>query len=540
MPAIRRPGGWRPSRALLLFALLGGAWAALTVFALPRYPAPYVEDGWMGSRGHEFMVRGDFGLTTHADFFGSAQNWRSVGRLYVVSMALFYWATGFGLVQARLFSLLGSLVAAWFIYRLGQRFSGPAEGLLGAALSLLAWRGFYAGHLARPEAWVMAGGAAALYALWTTHPSERPLPWAGAGLLAALCLDIHATAVHFLAAFLFGAGWLLRPWAPRWGLAAGLGLGLAAGTVYFVGVHFLPDPALALKQYRHFTPPLAELGSGGYSVLRQAQASITLWASAVLGFTRLSLLETACFAGGVAVCWFRRERANRFLLAALLGLALSFTFANPGYNPRHVAVFVPLTSLVVARAAVSLGGGRGGWPAFTRLNAAARPLLLSAPLLAAYLLGDAVLAWNNRLISYAPYAAGLRALAPPGANVLGEEFWYFEFHDGRYTSDFMLTEDPALKSPASAARLAEIFREREIEFVLLDEQLAQDFDGTPLPEPEREALRRHVAQHCRRVGIVTGYLYGVESGGPRLKTTEVYDCQSAPNALEKPAARQPF
>jgi hypothetical protein len=73
-------------------------------------------------------------------------------------------------------------------------------------------------------------------------------------------------------------------------------------------------------------------------------------------------------------------------------------------------------------------------------------------------------------------------------------------------------------------RLAEIFRNREVEYVLLDEQLAQDYDGTPLPEPVHDGLALYLSRHCGRRGAVQGYLYGVESGGPRLKTTEVYDC----------------
>jgi hypothetical protein len=495
--------------------IVGCAWVAVNLASLTTYPTPYPDDSLYGSVAETLRLTGRLGLPLYPDVYGSSQSVFHFGRLYVSGLAAWFTLLGTGLFQARLYVYVGSLLAVWLTYQLGKQLYSRTVGILAALFLLLCWRALWSSHSLRPDTYVNVGGLVLILAALRLIQSPRSWLSFFTGLLGVLILDIHLKALHYsLSTALMLLVYFGRN-RSHWRYLVLLGMGALLAAVYWLAIHFLPDPLLMYQQWRLglFSDVLSP-GGGLVQVIADFLRALQL---GILAATRLGWLEALYLMAGLTVVVYRRTPANRLLIGLLGAFTLSYIFLMPVKGPQHLYLFGPFFSLLMA-AAITEAANR-----IPRLKLPPPVLagLMAAPLLLAYLVGNLSLAWANRNIVYNNYASKLAALVPANASILGESTWWWQFRTGTYTADDLLSIQ-AQQLPVNEVEglVNSIIEQRAINYILLDERISDS--GS---EVLYQAVGSYIARRCQPVGSVTETFYGVDQGGPQLRTTEVYQCR---------------
>ena len=499
-------------------------WLTLNIASLTSYPVPQVDDAWIGSTAVQFLRTGEFGLPIFGDISGSSRNYVHLGRLFSAALALVFKVFGVGLAQGRALGLVGALAGAYLLFALGDRLYGRSAGALAGLSYLFSWRVSYNRNMVRAEVWVNAGGLACLLLFLKLKEARATRLAFLLGLAAAALVDIYTTFVYYTVVVSVAMLFEFRR-REEWGRIGAYALGGALGSAYWLAVHLLPDPALALAQWRALSYDYFHVGFGLSSLLSPLLSLPFYVRVGLVGYSRLGFLEAAYVFGGLAVLLIRRGDADKRMLWAWLIFWLSYFYIVPGKALYHIVLFLPFFCAVIAAAVVGLAD----WvqARFPKFPAAAYAALLAAPLMIAYAGGDAALAWRSRVINYDQYASQLRMLVPADASILGEGTWWWTFYDGQFTADHYLLLYNIGRPPLDAASIVQaVIRERNVRVILMDERLSSFYLETKEGSNNDlyVALTEYVGARCQSAGVVEGYFYGVEQGGPGLKRTAVFLC----------------
>jgi hypothetical protein len=317
--------------------------AALHCWSLLRFPAPFVDEAWIASRGWALLTRGemigslDKGV---ADKFSSG--WAVFPALPTLVHAAALAIAGVpSLLAVRLVSLVGGGVLAVAIWSIARRGRDGPTALLAVVLLTLSRPFVYGSHLARSDvlAAAMAYGGIALYLV---EGPRRVWLAAVGGFLASLAIDMHpfaivvAVALPVLAVAEFGV------YFHKDAVARALLAGLCVGAAVWGGIHVYPDAHGYLVLTRVFYGPT------------HLPSSTSMWLSAPLG--SLSLLLDAYLTGVPVAVWALASlgRSNRSgdrtlaLLAATVFLAFSVVVRNKLHY--YAILITPAFTLCIAAA----------------------------------------------------------------------------------------------------------------------------------------------------------------------------------------------
>jgi hypothetical protein len=219
---------------------------------------------------------------------------------------------------------------------------------------------------------------------------------------------------------------------------------------------------------------------------------------------------------------WKQETVGNYLLASLGILGFSF-YVTPCLHNQHAVLVMPLTSLILARAAELVARAQVRWRHLIFMT-------LIAPTLVLYISGDVSLMWRSQMLSYLRYAQALRQFVPAGANVLGEGAWWFEFYDGTYTFDSNLP-DSSLGGSELQVKILNDLRRRQVAYLLYDGRIGSSIED-PYTRPEINfypLYERFIKENCEQIGEVDLPYIGVERGGPANKHTTVWRCSFVPS-----------
>jgi hypothetical protein len=506
-----------------LAVLAGLSWLCFNLVTLTRYPSPGDDDAFFASIAANFMRTGHFGFPLYPDVYGSASSLVHIGHLYLLAFVPVFFLLGVGLFQARLVSLMGGLICATLVYRLGRRLWGPAEAVLAALFMLLSWQMFWSSHTTRPDTWIGAAGVGVLLLLRNLQAHPGRAAAFVLGLAVGGLLELHLKTMVYIVPIGIGLLIVFGRRRAGWPLLVSAAAGVMLSAAAWLAIHFLPDPALSWLQFRkglfaELTRPSLDLAGFVNNVLLEG----------LLRSTRLGWLEATVFTSGLAGLALRRREGDIWSLTAAGLLTVSYVFLVPYKAADHFQLFRPLLSLTSAAGLIALSDWLRPLFHLSLPPAQALGLLAALPLLAGYIAGDAYLAFQNRAVSIENAIARMRSLVPPTASVLGEGLWWYAAPSGTFTSDLMLAKAYLLQASGGLpldAYVGRILAERQVEYLLLDDRIGSlHFDPPTEGDSVYPAVVRFANVHCRAIGSVRGPLYGADIGGPEDRTTMVYQC----------------
>ncbi len=519
IPLRRKLGG-----VIILAALAG--WIVLNLASLTSYPTPQPDDTFFGVVAVQFLNHGQFGNPLYEDMSGSQESLFHLGRIYIVLVAIVFKLFGVGLYQGRLLVLIGHWVSGVSLFFIGKKLWGPVEGVAAALILITSWYAFWSAHTLRPDAWVNAAGLACL--LLVLRLKESPSPKSGfvVGLAAVLILDVHLKALHYTVATLGMATLLTLPKSQTRRTFFAMVVGMAAGALYWVGLHIVPDPQLALAQLQ--TGPNAYQLTPRADLLFLVQGTLRVL-SIIFQSTRFGWFECIYMVGGAIALAASRQPADRWSVSYILLYVFSFTFLMPVKSLYHIFLLLPLISLLTARGISLLAAALTARFGPQRNERSVFALLILSPLILLYMIGDAKLAWENRVISYENYSKQLLAHVPANANVLGETTWWWAFREGFFSSDQDFTR--GIKASDGQTRVDgffdQAFANRRVEYVFLDDAFGV-WKGSREYKPDLHVMfADYLLRRCQQVGIVHDYFYGVDMGALDIKETVIYHCLPA-------------
>jgi hypothetical protein len=217
----------------------------LHIWSLMRYPAPHVDEAWLISRAWEFVRTGhafgmlDSGLTEQFDHYWIGNQW-FITALH--SLVLRFFPAPM-LLPMRAFSMFvggGLLIVNYIIANRLLKTRRQAAGSTLLLATSLAF--FHSAHQVRYDILAVFLIYSAL-ALVLTDRDGRP--WIGllAGLLTGLAVETHLNCLVFIpvvgVCYLFQYGRQVWKKGTCWGYAAGC----LAGLVYYLELHYFPNPA---------------------------------------------------------------------------------------------------------------------------------------------------------------------------------------------------------------------------------------------------------------------------------------------------------
>ena len=501
--------------ALLVFFVF----MAASLIGLGWYPMPHCDEANHAAVSYSFFHHGRFTLDYLDDLGAYGKNFASQGRLYHTTKGLLLEVFGYTLFAGRLYSWLGGLLAALFVYLTGRRLYNEPAGLLGALVLAASGNAFYASHVGREETWVVASGMGILYYYLVIRDAPTRLRYTFLGLLTALTVGIHPNTVWYsLPVGVLALTGNVRTSKGRVYILF-LALGSVMGAALVIAMQLLPDPAAALDNLR-FEAAGNYLLTGGLwqRVLDQLAFMRGYYLTNLNGSAALA---TAYFALGVIYAVWRRTSSDRLLLAVWSISFLSFTLLLSHKSPFYGVTWEPLLAVLAGAALVRLPIDLPDW---TRpLGVARLAVLLAAPLL---LLGLAAQVWLTAKFSprdFNRYLAEVSAQIPPHVHVMADPALWFAFQ-GRlaFTADTYLDYCRAggMCSDLTAQEAARLVKALGIDYVVEDGAAGCAASTTPTSQ----AWADYLAEACTRVGTVQDRWFGADGQLAQGRETHIYDC----------------
>ncbi len=451
------------SRILLRRAILITAVASMILvhaWSLMRYPAPHADEAWLTSRAWAFAHTGRaFGALDSGVFDAYEHHWIANQWLVTALHSLALRLTGApALLPLRIFSLLlglGLLAVTWFLGRQvgGLRVGAASLLLLGSSLAF-----FYSAHLVRYDILAALLGYGALAAAWAGRQG-RFRSGLAAGLLVGLAVETHPNSLIFVPAI--GALYLLRWGVHSWRKAAlwGFGLGLLAGLVYYLALHYFPDP----ETYRLITstafgetqqPPLL---SGSLSVMLEGLGGVFNLLLVSAG----PMVILAVAAAPVVIASRQPEARALLVLNGVMILTAALIIPN---KTAHYAIYLaPAFLLLIAVFLVDFLGR----PWRSRIWDYAARVVVWGSVAGALALSAASIA-SNPYRQYQQAQAEVNAQVRPGDTLIGPQVYWLGLTGHRYLSWELLFLYPRLNPGAS---LADAFRHFDVDVLVIDPSL---------------------------------------------------------------------
>lgn len=411
------------NKVLLVAIVLVAAYQLYATGHIPAFPTD--DDGAYAAAGYQIWQTGKPGVSGYKDVAGMGRDIYVLGHIGAAVQGLAMKLFGVSVVTALLPSVLIGFAVLAMVCLLGWQLWNLTIGLLAALLLGLSGVFFSASHSARPDLLV---ALFLLIALWLVGSAldERPyLRLALSGLVMGLSGDVHPNG--FLLAPLPFVFWVLlrKPkWRLLWRGVLAYGIGGSIGIVYWLAVHYWPQPADFRRQ-----SSLHGLATHGVKILDHG----------IFGAVGMELQRY--------LNWFWNARGHRHLLEGLLVLASGVLLVWRGGRIERAVVGTWLLLFVIAAALMSNSFGWYlifAWPLFALWLARAVELIESrwlarsvvALLIAAYLFNQGLWFWKARQDTpLQSQLSVLRAAVPADAPVLASAGLWFAYWDRDFTHE---------------------------------------------------------------------------------------------------------
>jgi 4-amino-4-deoxy-L-arabinose transferase-like glycosyltransferase len=435
-----------PRLEALLVVGLVVAWLAILLPTLSRFPPINNDEGREANL--YWVAAGIEPGAQRINAYRISPTWGTGGLQGATAAALFKLFDNLHLpatlvFQARLSSLLwgGALLLA--TYWIGRLYWGRAVGL--ASLVLLAVSNpFLLGtHTLRPDVQIVTLALVALALTEYGLSRGRAWPAVTAGIVLALGWDTHMNTLA-LVGFVGAAVWLSQGWTfwrkptVRW-----LALGALLGSIYYVAVRIVPDPAGFLNAAAYWIgvnkrpPSLGEQGGGSFTpLLNEWLRYSDYFGISPGGVEELPELLLVVAALGTAF-WraARGSRPDRLLLIGLVFMAVVFVAAVRMKSQYYMLLSFPFWSLLIAATLEQVARLLQQPLRAPLRHPTAAPVALAGLVLLATLwpLKFQERVWD-KYVRGSRYRAGqeyyqltaqLDQLAPPGAKILAPPLYWF-------------------------------------------------------------------------------------------------------------------
>lgn len=394
---------------------------------------------------------------------------------------------GPSLFAPRLLAIAMTLLAGWFVYRMGRRLYAPWVGVAALTLFLAYPRVVDMARLYRPEAFMLAMQTTGLYAFIVAYDRRHRWGLAGAGVVLGLAVLMKLFgALTLLGVFLFLAyegARRFRPWREVIVDGAVVGGAAAAVVLGVMGVFMLIAPQTYAAVLGHHL-----MQGTGLSHWETAQKGLEFLVSYFHEYTTVLVLALV----GAALAL--RERSLRAVLAWQLPTALAFVFLSRELFLRHTVYLAPAVCLLAVGLLEPLFDparvGRWG-----RVIAVAVTVAVMAPWLRdSYDDNKGVDDSSWRLMAY------LNAVVPPGAPLAADNSGV-NFYIQRPTTPTAasLSKGATESGQITAARLVPEMERQDVNWILL----ATDGPGQTFQKlKDRDTFLRYVEEGFEPVTVL--------------------------------------
>jgi len=396
------------------------------LWGLMRYPAPFVDEAWVGARVWNFLETGQTFEALDAGVFDRFEDfWTIFPMLPILIFSLgMRWFADPSLLGIRLVSLGSGLVLLAAVYVIAKSIRGSRAAQLSVLIVAFSFPFQYSSHLGRYDIFTATLGFWGI-AIYLANNSKKIWMSSLSGLLIGIAFETHANGAIYipviLALYIYDFRWtVFRKWH-FWGMLIGLSMGL----LLYLSLHVFPYPEgfLAFNPVVYnptHTPPLLTFNAG-------------IMFDSIVDLLEL-LLET-------------------HLITLLFVPLLAWDLAN-SHDPKHRRFLVILVLLTLAHAllirnkfnyyAILISPIIGVSLAFFILRVFKRPLkgngisiiaraFVLASMLISLLLNLRLVA-PNQLINYDQVQNKLSQYILPDDTLMGSQTYWFGFHKNTYLS----------------------------------------------------------------------------------------------------------
>jgi 4-amino-4-deoxy-L-arabinose transferase-like glycosyltransferase len=506
-----------PGRRPWLVALAAGlVFLVVSVRHLDTVPQVYEDEPWQASTAYKLLTSRVFGSDLFAGFYNMDQRYYGFMPLHPLLLAGFFRVLGAGLVQARLETVVFSLLTLVLTFTLGTRlFSAWVGAIAVVLLVLVRWTGLtYVqltgiplvdfARIARYDPMVPVLGLAALHVFLSARgpPGSIDHWWlyAVAGFLAGLAGLAHLYGLFWLPILIAMAAWDGRPRAAGWVVLGAVlpwlpyvafvlqdvpdwrGQTLIYSTRFdLLNARWYVDNLV--QEYHRYGPGLGPFGLAWL-------VRVGFWTSLVaLPLSLAMLARRAIFHADVAA---RAIVVPALLLPVLFAGTIKLKLVN------YTLIELPFFALAMAWGIRAMWLSRRNWT---------RPLI--AILLTAVVLEGAVQLVHLELAAqtttpYPTFIAAVRQDLPPGARILGLHTYWFGLQDFDYRS-FLVPLNWADEGVALDEALARVAPD----VVLVDARM-RDYFNSPDVAADRARFFQWLEQHNGTViGRIDDPTYGL-------------------------------
>jgi 4-amino-4-deoxy-L-arabinose transferase-like glycosyltransferase len=492
------------SKEWLKLAALFIALTVLHLWSLMRFPPPFVDEAWQGSRAWALIHTGRaFGPLDVGVFDRFEGHWTFFPWLpaWIQSLGLRLSDTP-GLFALRVVSLVSGLVLLGAVYAIANRLGGKRLGLLSVFLVSVSWPSFTSAHAARYDTLAAAFGFVAI-ALYLSDQSSRW--WMGllSGLCVGLAFEIHSHSAIYgpalVALYFLHWRWSVFRKPHFWSFV----VGVAAGLMFYTAIHILPYPQtyVALSRLAFgptHVPPLLTLEP---RVLVQAFYDMGL----LLLRAYQPLIPIIVWA--VVVLVRRRSDADKTLLVLALVLVIGATLLIRNKFLYYAILFSP--AIDVAVAVLLLRSFQQRWQ--RRLRDYLSRVLVWGLSVGSIALNLSVLPTDYGE-AYQSVQSRINEVIHPGDSIIGPQTYWFGLYDHVYYS---WEELVYYQRYAPGSTVEDALRELLPDVFIIDRDLdvwISDEPGDSLYSQHlrlpRTELETFLSRHARLVVEFDGGYYG--------------------------------
>ncbi|MEE9216285.1 MAG: glycosyltransferase family 39 protein [Anaerolineales bacterium] len=208
-----------------------------------RYPAPFVDEAWVGARAWNFLVRGQaFGALDYGVIDQFEGYWTFFPWLPTVFFSWgMHWFAQPSLLGMRLVALASGLLLLSAVYLIAKSVGGVRLGKLSILIVAFSLPFVYSSHLGRIDIFTATLGFWGI-AIYMVNKSKRIWMSLLSGLLIGIAFETHAHGAIYipviLALYFFDFRWTMFTKRHFWSMLMGLSMGL----LFYLGLHVLPYP----------------------------------------------------------------------------------------------------------------------------------------------------------------------------------------------------------------------------------------------------------------------------------------------------------
>jgi hypothetical protein len=510
----------------ILYGILILALALTNLFSLGDYPGPNCDEALLSSSSYNLFASGRFRTDLAGDVRGYNISYLNASRLYGLLQGVLFLLFDHTLFIARLFSYIGWILAAVFVFLVADRELNRPTALISSLVFAANLNAFYASHIARQEIWVVVGAMGIVYYYYIIIQSPTNARYFLLGLMLALVLELHLNTVYFGLAIAFHA--LAHNVSRRDGRIR-LVLAFAGGLIglaIFVGYRLFPDPQLAIYQYKIIASSNDLLAYSLASFFGRVFGFVV--SGYILNFNYGVIIFTIYSLLSVLYTLIEPERLGRRLLFIWGISALLFILTQSHLNPAYRVYWSAFAALIIGYAVVQ--AGRKLAEKRSSLPANVLALLLIAPMVGSTLFIETWLGIKFSPRDYQSYLAEIEKLVPPDTRVLGDAvLWYGlegrnEFVSEWYIPHCVHAPHCHLTGELTAGEVQAIIHRLDVDYVIEDGALS----CRVVPSDDSRIYANYLETNCSFIGQVDDPWFGAYGQDIRGYPTRVYDCSAIP------------